>query len=413
MNAKTTRLLADALAGLTVALVALPLAIAFGQASGMGAQAGITTAVIAGFLAAAFGGSRFQVSGPTGAMTVVLIPIISSDGPTAVLFIGLLAGVILTAVGLLKLGRHIHRLPTSIIEGFTAGIAVIIALQQMGPALGQSVTAQPKVYATAWLSIAGWVSRPDIASLLVTAICAVAVYLGTHRWPRVPVSIAVLVLASLVASWGHLGLATVQSLPGGIGIWNLSFLEKSTATWNLIMPALAVAALAALESLLSAKVADSMRNDGTVHNSDKELLGQGIANLVTPFFGGIPATAALARTAVNVRSGAQTRLAAMFHAVFLAGIVLLLSNLVTFLPMPALAGVLLATAAHMIRPIEILHTIKASRLDGLILIATFILTIVTDLTTALIIGVLAWLILRKTPLSHSLPPISQDETLGD
>jgi SulP family sulfate permease len=403
----------DAVAGLTVALVALPLALAFGQASGLGAHAGITTAIIAGFLAAAFGGSRFQVSGPTGAMTVVLIPIAASLGTSAVLFVGLLAGIFLVAAGTLRIGHHVHRLPTSVIEGFTAGIALVIAMQQIPAAFGVNVSAQPKVWQTALAGIESWLAKPDFTSISIAITVAALVYLGNHRWARVPVGIVVLLVATFVTQVTHLRVTTVAKLPSGVGTLNFDFLGQWQNWSHLLVPALAVAALAALESLLSAKVADKMRGDGTEHNSDRELIGQGIANLAVPFFGGVPATAALARTAVNVRSGAQTRLAAILHAVFLAGIVILLADFVQLLPMPALAGVLLATAAHMIKPSELLLQIMRSKLDGLVLILTLALTVTTDLTTALVVGAVCWLLLRKTNLNGSLPSVDPDETLGD
>ena len=413
LKTRLATLYPDSIAGLTVALVALPLAIAFGEASGLGAHAGITTAIIAGFLAAAFGGSRFQVSGPTGAMTVVLIPIASGFGTSSVLLVGLAAGILLVLAGVFKFGHHVHRLPTAVIEGFTAGIAIVIALQQIPNALGVSVTSQPKAWETAWEALSVWLTGPASASPLLAICVAILVYVGNHRWARVPVSIVVLVGATLVSEMFKLPLATVPKLPSSLGVFSVEFLS-SLGTWSqLLVPAFAVAALAALESLLSAKVADKLRGDGTEHNSDRELIGQGIANLVVPFFGGVPATAALARTAVNVRSGAQTRLAAMLHALLLAVIVILCAAYVELIPTAALSGVLLATAAHMIKPKDVLFELKRSKLDAVVLSLTLVLTVVTDLTTALIAGALFWLALRRTNLNTKLPTVTQEETLGD
>lgn len=406
-------LYADAISGLTVALVALPLAIAFGEASGLGAHAGITTAILAGFVAAAFGGSRFQVSGPTGAMTVVLIPIAAGFGANGVLLVGLVAGALLVLAGLLKIGHHVHRLPTAVIEGFTAGIALVIALQQIPSALGVTVTSRPKAWESAWLALVDWGRAPTWAAVAMALVVALLVYLGNHRWARLPVSIAVLTLATIVSQMIPLSLATIPKLPSALGTLDASFLGQSSNWGQLVAPALAVAALAALESLLSAKVADNLRGDGTEHNSDKELIGQGLANLVVPFFGGVPATAALARTAVNVRSGAQTKLAAMLHSVFLAIIVLLCANYVELIPTPALAGVLLATAAQMVKPRGLWQEVRRSKLDAIVLVLTLALTVITDLTTALIVGAVSWLVLRRTPLDGALPRVSQDETLGD
>lgn len=410
---RTSTIYPDVLAGLTVALVALPLALAFGEASGLGAHAGITTAIIAGLLAAAFGGSRFQVSGPTGAMTVVLIPIYAQYGTTGVLFVGLFAGTLLILSGLLRIGRHVHRLPTSVIEGFTAGIALVIAMQQIPAAVGVVVDPKPKVWETALDAISTWLHNPDPTSLVMTLFVAILVYIGNRLWARVPVGMAVLLLATIAANVLQLKVAYVAELPTNLGVFSFAFLGHSSNLVNLLIPSFIVAALAALESLLSAKVADNMRGDGSQHDSDRELVGQGIANLVVPFFGGVPATAALARTAVNVRSGAQTRLAAILHSVFLAGIVLSLSSFVRLLPMPSLAGVLLATAGHMIKPSELFRQGARSKLDGIVLLTTLFLTAVADLTTALLVGAASWFLLSKTPLNGALPPVDQTETLGD
>lgn len=385
----------DLQAGLTVALVALPLAIAFGQTSGLGATAGVVTAIVAGFIAAVFGGSRFQVSGPTGAMTVVLIPIFTDHGASGVLAVGLIAGVLVLLAGVLKLGRHVHRLPTSLIEGFTAGIAVVIATQQIPSAMGLDS------------SPASWISP---AMALATAL---VVYYGARRWARIPIAIVAIAAMTVTNLTLNLETQTVPKLGELLTPPSAGFVSAFGAWPSLLVPALLVAALASLESLLSAKVADRMKNDGSSHDSDRELIGQGLANIAVPFFGGVPATAALARTAVNVRAGAESRWAAAFHAVFLAAIVLGLSNLVALIPLPALAGVLIATAAGMIKISELKTTIRRSKLDAVVLVLTFGLTVFTDLTTALAVGGVAWFALRKTRLAAVLPPVEKGETLGD
>lgn len=405
--------LTNLIAGMTVALVALPLAIAFGESAGLGAQAGITTAVLAGFIAAAFGGSRFQVSGPTGAMTVVLIPIVASHGVAGVLLTGLMAGLLLVIAGLAKLGRHIHRLPISVIEGFTAGIALVIGLQQVGWALGVNVPHADRIYQTAWEQWRAFTAMPDLAAPLLALLSAGAVFWLNHRLPKIPASIVVLLVATVVSQLFGLSLATVPKLAAPIGSFDLAWLSASADWLQLAIPALAVAALGGIEALLSAKVADNLRADGTQHDSDRELVGQGLANLVVPFFGGVPATAALARTAVNVRSGATSRTAAMWHAGLLLGLVLAAQQLVSLIPLPALAGVLLATAAHMIKPTELWHLARSSKADAAVLVATLVLTVATDLITALVVGVLLWGLLRRFKESSTLPPVNQDETLGD
>lgn len=387
-------------AGFTVALVALPLAIAFGESSSIGAAAGITTAIFAGLIAAIFGGSRYQVSGPTGAMTVVLIPLTLKYGPTGVLFAGLLAGVILLTAGLLKLGHHIHKLPTSVIEGFSAGIAVVIALQQVGWTLGISVPPADHVYQTAWQALQYWLNRPALVSLLVATLCALAVALGLKLFPKLPISVLILTVATAVNYWGGLGLATIPKIVNPLGSINFGFLSISNHFAELIVPAIGIATLGAFEALISAKIADKMVGPTAVHDSDRELIGQGLANLVVPFLGGVPATAALARTAVNVRSGASSRVAAAAHSIMLAIMVLLLSPLVSLIPLPALAGVLLATAYNMVKWKELKQIASASKLDSLLVIICLVLTVIVDLTTALISGVLMWIALRKTKLAQ-------------
>ncbi|MFM6966073.1 MAG: SulP family inorganic anion transporter [Rhodoluna sp.] len=378
------------LSGITVAIVALPLALAFGISSGVGAAAGITTAIIAGALAAIFGGSRLQVSGPTGAMTVVLVPIFKDFGTTGVLFVGLLSGALLVGLALLRVGEHVHRLPTSLIEGFTAGIAVIIAIQQFP-------------FLTGWLQ------------LLVGLLAAGMILIGQHFWPRFPFAFAIVISATLVTEALRLNLPRIGELPASIGVWNLDFLTQSE--WVRLIPsALAVTVLAALESLLSAKVADRLRGGGEHHDANKELFGQGIANLVVPFFGGVPATAALARTAVNVRAGATSKVSALIHSLVLAIVILLAAPLVSKIPLAALAGVLLATTAHMVKPKELVHTARISKLDLIVMVATFIATIALNLISGVLIGLAIALTLRKTKLgrlSRTYPVIDDTETLGD
>lgn len=405
----------DLIAGLTVAIVALPLALAFGIASGLGAEAGLTTAIIAGALAAIFGGSRLQVSGPTGAMTVVLLPIVHQFGVTGVLLVGLMAGLILIVAAFAKIGEHVHRLPTSLIEGFTAGIAIVITLQQFPFIFGVQASESEKVWAgafeTASIGFANFQPEPIVMALMV-----MAVILGfSNRWPKIPFSLLGVIVAAIMTATLGLTVETIGELPARIGKLDFDFLSSSNYV-ALIPSALAVAALAALESLLSAKVADKMRGGGEKHDSNRELFGQGIANLAVPFFGGVPATAALARTAVNVRSNAQSKLAALSHSLILALVVLAFAPLVSQIPLAALAGVLLATTARMIKPRELLALAKETKLDAIVLVCTFAATIFIDLISAVIIGLAISLALRKTKyaaIDRRYPPVDENETLGD
>lgn len=400
------------LAGLTVAIVALPLALAFGIGSGLGAAAGIATAVIAGMIAAAFGGSKYQVSGPTGAMTVILIPIVHQFGPSSILQVGLLAGLFLLLAAALKLGRHVHKLPDSLVEGFTAGIAVIIALQQIAFILGVDVEHSDRVWQSAFLEIQHWLAQPSPHAIGIASLALIANLFGSSRWPKLPLALISVIVLTLAVDIIGIDVPRIGELP-------LTFLAPSTeflgfGNWTaLLVPALAVAFLAGLESLLSARIADGMSKHANDHQPNRELFGQGLANLATAFFGGIPATAALARTAVNVRSGADSRIAAFSHAVFLAIFVLAISPIVERIPLAALGGVLIATAWHMIRPVELRATASKSRLDGIVLLATFMATLILDLILALAIGLLLHLLLRKTNLSVSKIPVNQEETLGD
>lgn len=405
----------DLVAGLTVAIVALPLALAFGIASGLGAEAGLTTAIIAGAIAAIFGGSRLQVSGPTGAMTVVLVPIVHQFGPMGVLLVGLMAGFILVIASFAKIGEHVHRLPTSLIEGFTAGIAVVISLQQFPFIFGAEASKSEKVWAAAFENAASGFADFN-ASPVFMAFAVMAVILAfSNRWPRIPFSLLSVALAAVMSATLGFDVETIGELPARIG--NLSFDFLNSSDYLALVPsAIAVAALAALESLLSAKVADKMRGGGEQHDSNRELFGQGLANIAVPFFGGVPATAALARTAVNVKSHAQSKLAALSHSVILAIVVLLFAPLVAQIPLAALAGVLLATTARMIKPRELIALAKETRLDALVLIATFTATIFIDLISAVIIGLILSLALRRTRLAaidRRYPPVDENETLGD
>ena len=386
-------------AGFTVALVALPLAIAFGESSSLGAAAGITTAIFAGLIAAVFGGSRFQVSGPTGAMTVVLIPLALKYGSGGVLFAGLLAGVILTVAGVLKLGRHIHKLPASVIEGFSAGIAVVIALQQVGWALGVTGVHGERVYQTAWQQLTKWLEAPSATALAMALAVMLFVILGIRKLPKLPISVIALTVSTVVSITFDLKLETIPKILSPLGTFKIDFLTNGANLLEFAIPAVGIAMLGAFEALLSAKIADRMAGSQIGHDSDRELIGQGLANLFVPFLGGVPATAALARTAVNVKSGANSKLAAIAHSVFLVVMVLVLTPLVTLVPLAALAGVLLATAVNMVKFEELKKVAKASKLDFVLVIVALLLTVFVDLTSALLIGVIMWLALRKTKLA--------------
>jgi SulP family sulfate permease len=385
-------------AGLTVAVVALPLALAFGAASGLGARAGLITAIVAGALAAVFGGSNLQVSGPTGAMTVVLIPVVHRFGTNGVLMVGLLAGLVLIVAAFSGLGRAARYLPAPVIEGFTAGIAVVIVLQQVPAMLGTPGSGD-KAWQSAWDAARHYVHHPHPWSLVVTLAVAALILVGIRWRPSVPVSLAVVALATAVVAVTHMHIARLGALPNGLPAPNVGFFDPHLLA-TLAPSALAVAALGALESLLSATVADGM-TVSQQHDPDRELFGQGVANLVAPMFGGVPATGAIARTAVNARAGATSRLAAFTHAVALVVIVLAAAPLVGKIPLAALAGVLLATCIQMVEVGSLFAVARATRSDAVVLVMTFAVTVAVDLVTAVAVGIGAAVVLALRSVTRS------------
>jgi SulP family sulfate permease len=398
----------DLVAGLTVGLVALPLALGFGVSSGMGAAAGLVTAIVAGALAAVFGGSRVQVSGPTGAMAVVLVPIIATHGPDGVLVVGLLAGLILVGLGCVGAGRFIRYVPVPVVEGFTLGIAAIIALQQVPAALGVEVHAE-KVTVLAVEAVRAWGASPQWAPLGIAVAVAVGILLLARLRPWLPGPLVAVVAATVASSAFDLGATTIGRIPTGLPAPRLPEIPVGDLD-ALLLPAVAVAALAALESLLSATVADAM-SVGQRHDSNRELVGQGMANLAAPLFGGIPATAAIARTAVNVRAGATSRLAALTHALVLLAVVLLAARWVSEVPLAALAGVLVATAIRMVRVSSLAALVRATRGDAAVLVITAVATVVSDLVTAVLLGlVVAGLVaLGQTARTARLDEVALDQ----
>ncbi len=391
----------DLVAGVTVAIVALPLALGFGVSSGLGAAAGLATAVVAGALAAVFGGSNLQVSGPTGAMTVVLVPIVAAHGPGGVLTVGLLAGLLLMGLAVVGAGRYVRYVPAPVVEGFTVGIAAVIFLQQVPAALGVPTPEGDRVAVVAARAAVEFVRLGPHWVALALAVGVVAVMLAGARWrPTVPFSLLAIVAATLVAEAVRLDVPRIGALPSTLPAPSLAFLDVS-AIPALAGSALAVAALAALESLLSATVADGM-SVGQRHDPDRELFGQGVANVAAPMFGGVPATAAIARTAVNVRSGAGSRLAALTHALVLAAIMVAVAPLVARIPIAALAGVLLATAIRMIEVGSLCALARATRSDAAIMVLTALITLTFDLVTAVLAGLAAAVVLAVRKIARSV-----------
>ncbi|WP_106251947.1 SulP family inorganic anion transporter [Nonomuraea fuscirosea] len=403
----------DLLAGLTVAIVALPLALGFGISSGLGASSGLATAVVAGSLAALFGGSALQVSGTSGAMTVVLMPIMSAHGAVGVLTVGLLAGLLLVALALARAGRYMALVPAPVVAGFTVGMAGVIGLQQLPHALGVPAHDSDKIAVVAWHAVMDFLSRPHWWAMSTTLTVAAVLLVVASVRPAWPLSLVVVAAVTLVVELAGLPLARIGHLPAGLPAPSLAFLDLQVLS-SLLAPAVAVAALAALESLLSAAVADNMTGRHR-HDPDRELFGQGVANLVTPMFGGMPGTGAIVRTAVNVRSGAHSRLAALSHALILGAIVYLAAGLVAKIPLAALAGVLLATSVRMVEKDAVRAMFRSTRGDGLVLVLTAVATLTLDTVLAVILGLVVAgalalraiarnLRLHHEPLRHDLQP---------
>ncbi|MGA7205216.1 MAG: SulP family inorganic anion transporter [Specibacter sp.] len=375
----------DLIAGITVGIVALPLALAFGVSSGAGAASGLVTAIVAGIIAAVFGGSNIQVSGPTGAMVVVLGPIVATHGPGAVALVSLMAGIVVATAGVLKIGRVVSFIPWPVIEGFTLGIAVIIFLQQVPAAIGSKSGPSSNAFVAAVQSL-GHVNASTVTwTLAAVAVVALVMVLLPRIHPQLPGSIIAIIVVSVAANLANLPLARIGALPHSLPIPSLPALDATT-TISLLGPALTVAALAAIESLLSARVAAAMSDTGP-YDADRELFGQGLASIASGFFGGMPATGAIARTAVNVRSGARTRKAAIVHALVLVAVVYLAAGVVGQIPLAALSGVLMVTATRMISLATVRSVVRSTRADATVFIVTAVITVSFDLIIAVGIGI--------------------------
>ena len=411
---------ADAAAGVTVGVVALPLAMAFAIASGVKPEQGIFTAIIAGFLIATLGGSKVQIGGPAGAFVVLLYAIVERYGVASLLISTFMAGVLMFAMGALRLGNLIRFIPVSIVIGFTNGIAVIIALQQVKDFLGLSIAKMPANFFSQVDALWHALDTLNTTALaLGAASLAIVVFwpksyaandASWSRWmARVPGTIVVLLLGTLAVSLAGLQVETIGTrfggIPQGLPAFSLPEFNWETAQ-NLAMPTLSIALLGAIESLLCARVADGLIHDR--HDPNQELMAQGIANFVAPFFGGIAATGTVARTVTNVRSGARTPIAGIVHSATLLAIVLALAPLAHDIPLASLAAILLFVAWNMGDWREFARLRHFSLSYRTILLATFLLTVVFDITVAVQAGlVLASLFfIRRISTLTRVEPIS-------
>lgn len=379
----------DAIAGLTVGLVALPLAMAFAISSGVPPQAGLATAIIAGFLSSALGGSTVQVSGPTGAFVVVVSGIVAKHGVDGLHQVTLLAGVMILFLGLTGLGKAVQFIPRPVVIGFTNGIAVLIASTQVRDFFGLKLGTVPSEFLPRVIAL--WDARGTVSTAaFIVGVASLAVILGFRRFaPKIPGTVVALVLATALVALAKVGVETVGSkfgaIPRGLPPLAVPPLRMDLMA-SLIGPAMTVAMLGSIESLLSAVVGDRMTRDR--HNSNTELVAQGVANIVSPLFGGIPSTGAIARTATNVRSGAKTPVAGMVHAGVLLVIVLAAAPLASMVPMAVLAAILFVVAWNMGEWSEIPAILRASKADGAVWALTFTLTVFADLTVAVQFGMI-------------------------
>jgi SulP family sulfate permease len=388
----------DLLAGLTVGIVALPLAMAFSIACGLPPERGLFTAIVAGFLVSALGGNKVQIGGPTGAFVVIVAAIVQQYGYQGLVACTLLAGIFLILFGIFRLGGLIKYIPFPVITGFTTGIAVVIFSSQVKNLLGLPVSSIPSEFHRKWLVYLQNVHSFHAPALLISVICIVTI-IGIRRFvPRLPAMLIGMLAATAVACCFHMDVETIGSRFGDLPrvLPAPSFPELSFAgAADLIKPAFTIALLASIESLLSATVADGMIGSRTKPNA--ELLGQGVANIASAVFGGIPATGAIARTATNVKAGAKTPVAGMVHALTLAIILLALAPWANYIPLAALAGILVVVSFDMSELHHFLAILKGPRSDAVVLLLTFAITVLVDLTLAVQIGVIlsALLFIRR------------------
>jgi sulfate permease, SulP family len=404
----------DALAGLTVAIVALPLAMALGIASGASPNQGLVTAIIAGFLISLLGGSRVQIGGPTGAFVVIVAGVIAAHGYAGLLVATLLAGFILIAAGYAGVGRLVRFIPMPVITGFTAGIAVIIASSQVGDFLGLSTGPLPAEFIPKWAIYLKAIGTTNANALGVGGATLAMILLLRRFAPQLPAFLIALSLASLAVALLHLPVVTVgerfPSMPTGIPAPHLPSVSLALVQ-HLWPSAFTIAFLAGLESLLSATVADGMT--GYSHRSGQELVAQGVANIASAIFGGMPATGAIARTATNIRAGARTPLAGMFHAGFLLIFLLAAGKLIAQVPMAALAAILLVVAWGMSEAERFKNLLRMDAGERALLLLTFGLTVLVDLTVAIGVGVTLAALLFLSRMSETAGLLPAELSIDD
>jgi SulP family sulfate permease len=407
----SSKFIRDLIAGVTVGLVALPLAMAFAIASGLTPQAGIYCAIVTGFLISALGGSKTQIGGPTGAFVVVVAGIVAVHGIDGLFMCTVMAGVLLVIMGITGMGTAVKFIPRPVVIGFTNGIAVLIASTQVKDFFGLRLEKVPGVF---WARIEALAGNFQTMSYTATAIAAgtlLIVVLCRAVSPRIPGPIVALLLATGIVFFFKLPVETIGTRFGGItsGLPHLQIPKfRTELIHGLLGPAFTVAMLGAIESLMSAVVSDRMSNDR--HNPNVELVGQGVANIVSPMFGGLPATGAIARTATSIRSGAQSPVAGIIHSLTLLCVLLFAAPLVSYVPMAALAGILLVVAYNMGEWREIPQLLRLTKTDISIWLVTFALTVFADLTVAVEAGMIlaALLFISRVASTTTVSQVTED-----
>ena len=377
----------DIMAGIIVGIVALPLAIAFAVASGVSPEKGIITAIIAGFIISVFGGSRVQIGGPTGAFIIILYGIIEQYGIDGLLISTMLAGVILIIFGLLKFGNLLKYFPNPLIVGFTSGIALVILSTQIKDALGLNIEKLPSEFFEKWMLYFEHINEINLYALSITIITILISIYSKHITTKIPGSFIAIILLTIIVQMFDLPVTTIETFFGTISsdiTFSLPDFQIGELTQYLV-PAFIIALLGGVESLLSAVVSDGMI--GNTHRSNTELIAQGLANIATPLFGGIPATGAIARTATNVKNGGRTPIAGITHSIVLLLIMLFFIDFAKLIPMSVLAGILMVVSYNMSEWRSFISILKSSPFDYIVLLSTFILTVLVDLTVAIEVGI--------------------------
>jgi len=401
----------DLTAGIIVGIVALPLAIAFAIASGVKPEQGLYTAIIAGFFIAIFGGSRAQVSGPTGAFIVIIYGIVHQYGYNGLVIATFLAGIMLVVMGIARAGVFLKFIPYPVVVGFTSGIALIIFSSQMRDFFGLQIDDVPAEFIDKWMAYGESISTVHLPSLLVGLGSLLIIILWPRVTKRIPGSLIALIIATAVVAIFRLPVETIGSQFGGMPSHfpspHIPHISWKLAT-KMFSPAITIALLAALESLLSAVVADGML--GTRHRSNMELIAQGIGNILSPIFGGIPATGAIARTATNIRNGGRTPVSAIIHSLVLLLILLVAGKWAALIPMSVLAAILIYVAYTMSEWHSFVKLLRGPRGDVVVLVSTFLLTVFIDLTVAIQVGVVfaAFLFLQRMSNATQIGLITKD-----